>query len=262
MQNNSVKKLTYGGLMIALVFVATAIIPQIPVPFTEGYIHAGDSMIFVAAILLGWKYGAIAGGLGSSLADIYLGYTHWAIPTLIIKGIMGAIVGFIVKDIEEGSLAKVKKLLTVIIGGGWVFFGVALKNYLAVKLGNIQNSELANYLVKKFDLKGISELQALIDKVQTSLLVAIILIPLFVVILSVILKKKGKEMISVSNLMGMTLAGLWMVIGYYIAGGILKGNMIVPIFSVPANILQFVGGLIIAYPVVLGLKRTNYIKNI
>ncbi|WP_250160173.1 ECF transporter S component [Caloranaerobacter azorensis] len=89
MQDNSVKKLTYGGLMIALVFVATAIIPQIPIPFTEGYIHAGDSMIFVAAILLGWKYGAIAGGLGSSLADLYLGYTHWVVPTLIIKGIMG-----------------------------------------------------------------------------------------------------------------------------------------------------------------------------
>lgn len=262
MQNNSIKKLTYGGLMIALVFVATAIIPQIPVPFTEGYIHAGDSMIFVAAILLGWKYGALAGGLGSSLADIYLGYTHWAIPTLIIKGIMGAIVGFIVKDIEEGSLAKVKKFLTVIIGGGWIIFGVALKNYLAVKLGNLQTSELANYLVEKFDLKGISELQALVDKVQTSLLVAIILIPLFVIVLSLVMKRQGKEMISVSNLMGMTLAGLWMVIGYYIAGGILKGNMIVPIFSVPANILQFVGGLIIAYPVVLGLKRTNYIKNI
>ncbi|SHH86960.1 Uncharacterized membrane protein [Caloranaerobacter azorensis DSM 13643] len=262
MQDNSVKKLTYGGLMIALVFVATAIIPQIPIPFTEGYIHAGDSMIFVAAILLGWKYGAIAGGLGSSLADLYLGYTHWVIPTLIIKGIMGAIVGFVVKDMENSRLAKVKKLLTVIISVGWIFFGVALKNYLAAKLENFQNLELANYLIEKFKLKGMGELQALFDKVQTSLLVAIILIPLFIVILSLVLKKQGKEMASVSNLMGMTLAGLWMVIGYYIAGGILKGNMIVPIFSVPANILQFVGGLIIAYPIILGLKRTKYIKNI
>ncbi|QIB28130.1 ECF transporter S component [Caloranaerobacter azorensis] len=163
---------------------------------------------------------------------------------------------------ENSRLAKVKKLLTVIISVGWIFFGVALKNYLAAKLENFQNLELANYLIEKFKLKGMGELQALFDKVQTSLLVAIILIPLFIVILSLVLKKRGKEMASVSNLMGMTLAGLWMVIGYYIAGGILKGNMIVPIFSVPANILQFVGGLIIAYPIILGLKRTKYIKNI
>ena len=55
--NNLIRKLTLGGLMIALVFVTTFSI-KIPVPFTQGYIHGGDSMIFVAAILLGWKYGA------------------------------------------------------------------------------------------------------------------------------------------------------------------------------------------------------------
>ena len=41
-----------------------------PVPFTRGYIHLGDSMIFIAAILFGWRVGALAGGLGSALADV------------------------------------------------------------------------------------------------------------------------------------------------------------------------------------------------
>ena len=33
----------------------------------------------------------IAGGIGSALADILTGYSHWAIFTLIIKGLEGYI---------------------------------------------------------------------------------------------------------------------------------------------------------------------------
>ncbi len=76
--------------MVALIFVLTFAI-KVPVPFTRGYIHLGDSMIFIAAILFGWRVGALAGGLGSALADVVGGYAFWAIPTFIIKGIMGGL---------------------------------------------------------------------------------------------------------------------------------------------------------------------------
>lgn len=49
---NNLKALVYTALMTAFVFVTTSII-QIPIPFTGGYIHAGDMTIFVAGILLG-----------------------------------------------------------------------------------------------------------------------------------------------------------------------------------------------------------------
>ncbi len=79
-------KIIYTGLMTALVLIATLFF-KIPVPFTNGYVHLGDSMIFVAAIILGWKGGAFAAGVGSAFADILGGYTHWALPTLIIKAL-------------------------------------------------------------------------------------------------------------------------------------------------------------------------------
>lgn len=257
MDSFNVRKLTYGGLMTALVFVATAIIPQIPIPFTEGYVHTGDSMIFVASILLGWKYGVIAGGVGSAMADLFLGYSHWALPTLIIKGIMGAIVGLMAQEIRDNKVKTFRSIIAYIIGIGWIGLSLYLKATLNNISSNIEKSEIAGFLVEKFELNGIEQLQTLINSVQLSLAFAIIIIPIFIVALSIILRKKDKELFSMNSLMGMTLAGLWMVVGYYIAGGILKGNMIIPIFSIPANIVQFIGGSVIAFPIILALKKAK-----
>lgn len=257
MNRFNARKLTYGGLMTALVFATTAIIPQIPIPFTEGYIHTGDSMIFVTSILLGWKYGLFAGGVGSAMADLFLGYAHWAFPTLIIKGIMGAIVGIMAQNVKEKRHKVLINLAGYIIAIGWVMLAIYLKIVLS---NSLKDSELINFLVDKLDLNGIEQLERLINTVQLSLVLAIIIIPVFIIVLSIILRKKDKELFSINSLMGMTLAGLWMVSGYYVAGGILKGNIIVPIFSVPANIIQFVGGGIIAFPVVLALKNAKVTK--
>lgn len=92
MQKNTTKDLCIKGLLIALVAVATMAI-QIPMPATNGYIHLGDSVILIASIFFGWKYGLLAGGIGSSLTDLLTGYAYWAPYTLIIKGLMGFIAG-------------------------------------------------------------------------------------------------------------------------------------------------------------------------
>lgn len=262
MKKFDVRKITYGGLMTALVFATTAIIPQIPIPFTEGYIHTGDSMIFVTSILLGWRYGVFAGGIGSAMADLFLGYAHWVLPTLIIKGIMGAIVGLMGQEIRNNKIKNIRSIIAYIIGIGWVgvavYFRITLRNISS----SIEESEVASFLVDKLDLNGIVQLQELINSVQLSLTFAAILIPIFILILVVLLRRKDKQLFSTNSLMGMMLAGLWMVFGYYVAGGILKGNMIVPIFSVPANIIQFIGGAIIAFLIILALKKNKSIRNI
>jgi len=109
------------GLFTALVTVATMAI-QIPVPATEGYIHMGDSMIFVIGVLIGKRYGAISGGIGSSLADLLSGYSHWALPTLIIKGIMGYIVGSIA-DQNNKNIINFRNITALIVGTLWMVFG-------------------------------------------------------------------------------------------------------------------------------------------
>lgn len=49
-----------------------------------------------------------------------------------------------------------------------------------------------------------------------------------------------------------------MIIGYYITEGVLYGNWVSPVMSIPGNITQIVVGLVIGVPVAKALKR--YIK--
>ena len=55
--NDKTSKLVLTALMVCLVLLATYII-KIPSPFTQGYVHLGDTMIFLSVLLLGKKGGA------------------------------------------------------------------------------------------------------------------------------------------------------------------------------------------------------------
>ncbi|MPW25374.1 ECF transporter S component [Alkalibaculum sp. M08DMB] len=107
------KKITYTSLMIALVFLSTVLIP-IPSPL-GGYINLGDAAIYISSFILGPTLGFLAGGLGSMLGDFSLSYFIYMIPTLLIKGSMGAVSGYFFK--------KHKYLLGVLSGLFIMVFG-------------------------------------------------------------------------------------------------------------------------------------------
>nr|WP_317332652.1 ECF transporter S component [uncultured Romboutsia sp.] len=138
--NNKTKLLVLNGLIIALVCIATMVI-QIPLPMTEGYVNIGDSIIFVTSILFGPIPGMIAGGLGSALADILTGYSHWALFTLIIKGFEGYVVGIIVKN----NTNLVKNILATLFGVvimvcGYLLAGAFLQGSFIISLGSVPSN--------------------------------------------------------------------------------------------------------------------------
>lgn len=99
MKTNTTEKtiaLVLTGVLTALVTVCTMVLP-IPIPMTTGYVNLGDGMIFLAVMLVGWKYGAFAGGVGACLADVLLGSAAWAPWTLVIKAGMALIVGLLLQ---------------------------------------------------------------------------------------------------------------------------------------------------------------------
>ena len=89
MSDQKVRKLAMGGVMAALVFVMTYL-PKVPVPVTGGYVHLGDGMVFLAAMLLG-HMGVAASAVGSALSDLVGGYMTYLIPTFLIKGAMALV---------------------------------------------------------------------------------------------------------------------------------------------------------------------------
>ena len=111
-------KLTLATIFAALVFIVTSQIPPIPIPATGGYFNVGEATIYVAALLFGPFAGAFSGGIGAMLADVYLGYVNFAPGTLIIKGLEGAIVGFLnIKLMKSIPNPTMRATISVIVGG-------------------------------------------------------------------------------------------------------------------------------------------------
>jgi uncharacterized membrane protein len=88
---------------------------QLPIPATDGFFNIGDAVIMITALTFEPTVGAIAGGIGSSLADLLGGWYVWVIPTLVIKGVEGFLVGWIFSKSKDQSSQY--KILAWIIGG-------------------------------------------------------------------------------------------------------------------------------------------------
>lgn len=93
------------GVMGALTCIATMIF-TFPIPATSGYFNFGDAIVMTAALTFGPIIGAIAGGLGSGLADLLGGWYNWVIFTTVIKGAEGYIVGTLAGDPETRTFNK------------------------------------------------------------------------------------------------------------------------------------------------------------
>jgi uncharacterized membrane protein len=104
------------SIFAALICVLTIII-AIPIPATHGFINIGDAGVMIAGLLFGPIIGGLAGGIGSALADLLLGYTIYAPATLIIKGLEGFIVGVIANPKKHYSKLNYRDVIAVVIGG-------------------------------------------------------------------------------------------------------------------------------------------------
>jgi uncharacterized membrane protein len=119
MRSWSARKLVLTGILAALVFVVTAF-TKIPSPFAkDAYYHAGDSIIFLSALVLGAPVAAVVSGVGSFLSDLYLGFPVYMFATLIIKGIMGAIAGYFLY-VPGGRPSWGRKIIGVALAGLWM----------------------------------------------------------------------------------------------------------------------------------------------
>ncbi len=85
--NKKLISLIFAGLFAALIFVATY---SFHIPTSNGgYIHLGDTVIYIAASLLPTPFAAPAAAIGAALSDaLSPGGIVWVIPTLIIKPLL------------------------------------------------------------------------------------------------------------------------------------------------------------------------------
>lgn len=120
MKHDKLIRLVLAAVFAALTCVATMMI-HIPMPATNGYINLGDGMVLLSAFLLGPVYGMAAGGLGSMLADVLLGYASYAPGTLIIKGLMALCAALIMTALRDKTKAGV--IVGALVGEIIMVFG-------------------------------------------------------------------------------------------------------------------------------------------
>jgi uncharacterized membrane protein len=120
---------------IAIMGALTTVVTMFAIPFapTGGYFNLGDAVVVTTGLIFGPIVGAIAGGVGSSLSDVLLGYGVFAPYTLIIKGFEGFFVGFIAGKVENPS--KLRLIVAWIVGGTTVVAGYWLAEAYALGFG-------------------------------------------------------------------------------------------------------------------------------
>ena len=237
--NRNTRKYVLTGLLTALIFALTFVF-HIPVPYTSGYIHLGDSMIYISVIVLGPFFGAFASGVGSMLADLLSGYAQYALPTLIIKSIMALIMGLLLSGkTRKATITSVFAALAV-----WIAFSSGSIIYLKNQIAGIGKENLVNFLAgADADLETLNRTSRIIENFPVYLTFGLVILLVTLSVLAYLISKRdGYNLFNIKALMGMGAAGMCMVMGYFAVESFMY-SPIAALMSIPMNIIQFFAGV-------------------
>lgn len=116
-RRRKLRRLTYGGLLAAIIAMLTAVFRIVIPPL--GYYHIGDGAILLSGMLLG-SYGAFPAAVGAALADLLGGFPNYVFYRAAIKGVMALIAGRFVQT-EQGISRRNVFVLTC--AGLWMIAG-------------------------------------------------------------------------------------------------------------------------------------------
>ena len=134
------------GIFGAFTCVVTMVI-AFPIPATNGFINIGDAVVMITGLMFGPIIGGIAGGIGSSLADLFLGYAIYAPATLVIKGLEGFFVGLIANP-KKNHKWNYRDFVAVIVGGFIMIIGYFLYEVMIFGLPSALYEFILNSIIQ------------------------------------------------------------------------------------------------------------------
>ena len=118
-ETNKIRNLTLAGIMASLICIFTAYICHIPIGINGGYVHFGDALIYLAAVLLPAPYAMVAAAVGGGLADL-LTAPMWFPATVIIKALI--VIPFSNKTKKIVSLRNIIATVIAYLISGFGYF--------------------------------------------------------------------------------------------------------------------------------------------
>lgn len=137
--NSRTALLAFTGLFAAMITLMTGYIFHIPYGVNGGYIHFGDTLIYLAAVILPRPYAIAAAVIGGGLADIMTA-PMWAPATIIIK--MLIVLPF---TSEEGKILRRRNMVAPVIGmvitvaGYYIAEGILFGSFYAAMASVVGN---------------------------------------------------------------------------------------------------------------------------
>ncbi len=126
---NKILNITLIGFFAALCYISLMLFF---IPFAGMFIHFGNLIVVVAALLIGGVSGGLAGSIGMGLFDLFNGHADSAPKTFILKFLIGLTVGLIF-NIFNKEKRNNAKALTV---SGLIFIGISISLLLYSIFGN------------------------------------------------------------------------------------------------------------------------------
>jgi len=228
-ERSKARLIASSALSIALVFIATSSI-SIYIPATRGYFNLGDSMIFLTTLLFGPVVGGLAGGIGSMLSDVFLGYIVYAPATLVVKGIEGFLTGSLYRIIRDKTYRAWMVMMVL-------FMPVMILGVIVTVLMFMGNEAEVS-------------LFAAGSATFPSQPLFFTLFVLLAVLITIVFKFHEKNL---PTIIPCFIGGFEMVLGYFLYELFIIG--LGAIFEVPANFAQVFLGTLIANAIYTGLEK-------
>lgn len=139
------KIMAFTGLLAAMTFVVT----MIHVPTGNGYTHAGDGIIYLAACILPAPYAVAASAIGGLLADGLSGAAVWIPATIVIKAMTALCFSCKTKKIVclRNILAIIPSLIICVLGYS-IYEGIFILGGLSWAIIGNAFLQLPSYLVQ------------------------------------------------------------------------------------------------------------------
>ncbi len=236
------------GMMTALVCVSTMAF-QIYLPFSQGYINAGEGVIYITALLFGPVIGGFAGAVGSMLANLFLGFSQYALGVLLFKGAEGVVVGLLgykFRLLVKGWWKPLTIVMCAGVSGLVLYVGVNYFSGLMEIYGGVRPWWWgANLLTAYFQwgwwymLVYVSWWMWLIVSVGVGLLILFFGLRLYA--------STGWSILAI------LVGGLCIIIGYFLYEQFFLGAS--P--SIASDIAQILLGIVIAIPIEIAMRKIS-----
>lgn len=127
-QNNKrTHRIVLFALFASLTVVMTLLF-HFPIPYGQGYLNIGDSVVLLAALVMGPAAGFWVGSIGSALADMIAGYAMYMPFTFVVKGLEGLLAGWLYSKTKKLSISLIIPVIWMPVGyllTDWFLYGLA-----------------------------------------------------------------------------------------------------------------------------------------